>query len=261
MRAPYRGGVTAPAIPALLSSLLAADAGRPLVTFYDDATGERVELSVKSFANWVAKTANLIRDGLCADPGELLAISLPTHWQGAVWLCGAWSCGLVVTFDEAALPEADYAVVGPDDALTAERPPSSTAAVSLRPMGAGLAAPPTAGVLDFAAEVLGYPDDFAPDGVTPTTPALQTPEGVWTQEQLVRHGTAVAGGLALGAAPRLLTDANPCSSEGCGIALLAPLVTGGGVVLVRHLDPARVDARAAQERVTVRAVGAASRPR
>jgi uncharacterized protein (TIGR03089 family) len=251
--------VTAPAIPALLSSLLAADAARPLVTFYDDATGERVELSVKSFANWVAKTANLIRDGLCAEPGELLAISLPTHWQGAVSLCGAWSCGLVVTFDEAALADADYAVVGPDATLTG-RAPQSTVVVSLRAMGAGLSAPPPGGVVDFAAEVLGYPDDFAPAGVAAATPALHTPEGIWTQERLIRHGTAVAAGLALGAAPRLLTDANPCSLEGCGIALLAPLVTGGGVVLVRHLDPARVDARAVQERVTARSISAGVAP-
>src|SRR5579859_6537412 len=43
----------------LLRSLLEADPARPLITFYDDATGERVELSVKTFDNWVAKTANL----------------------------------------------------------------------------------------------------------------------------------------------------------------------------------------------------------
>src|SRR5690606_33707705 len=52
----------------LLSSALAADPGRPLVTFYDDATGERVELSVATFAYWVAKTANLLQDELSAEP-------------------------------------------------------------------------------------------------------------------------------------------------------------------------------------------------
>ena len=36
------------------------DPGRPLVTWYDDATGERVELSVATYANWVAKTASLL---------------------------------------------------------------------------------------------------------------------------------------------------------------------------------------------------------
>ena len=44
--------------PVLLAELLRADAGRPLVTFYDDATGERVELSVATYANWVAKTSS-----------------------------------------------------------------------------------------------------------------------------------------------------------------------------------------------------------
>jgi uncharacterized protein (TIGR03089 family) len=44
----------------VLTSQLRADAGRPLVTFYDDATGERVELSVTTYANWVAKVASLL---------------------------------------------------------------------------------------------------------------------------------------------------------------------------------------------------------
>ena len=51
-------GVTSSALtPAgLLADALRADPGRPLITFYDDATGERVELSVATFGNWVAKT-------------------------------------------------------------------------------------------------------------------------------------------------------------------------------------------------------------
>ncbi|MBK3590271.1 TIGR03089 family protein, partial [Streptomyces sp. MBT57] len=65
----------------LLRSALAADPARPLVTFYDDATGERVELSVATFANWVAKTANLLQSDLAAEPGDRLALLLPAHWQ------------------------------------------------------------------------------------------------------------------------------------------------------------------------------------
>ncbi|PBC79521.1 uncharacterized protein (TIGR03089 family) [Streptomyces sp. TLI_235] len=45
-----------------------ADPSRPLITFYDDSTGERVELSAKTFDNWVAKTANLLQDELNAGP-------------------------------------------------------------------------------------------------------------------------------------------------------------------------------------------------
>ncbi|NEB75744.1 TIGR03089 family protein, partial [Streptomyces sp. SID14478] len=61
---------------ALLQAALAADPGRPLVTFYDDATGERVELSVATFANWVAKTANLLQGDLNAEPGDRVALLL-----------------------------------------------------------------------------------------------------------------------------------------------------------------------------------------
>ena len=46
---------------------------RPLVTFYDDATGERVELSVATYANWVAKTAGLAQDELDVERGGLRA--------------------------------------------------------------------------------------------------------------------------------------------------------------------------------------------
>src|SRR5690606_236316 len=75
----------------LLAAALDANPSRPLFTFYDDATGERVELSVASFENWVAKTANLLRNGLDAQPGERIAVRLPAHWQGAVWMLAAWS--------------------------------------------------------------------------------------------------------------------------------------------------------------------------
>ena len=78
----------------LLRRALAAEPSRPLVTFYDDATGERVEFSVKTFDNWVAKTANLLVDGLGAEPGARVALALPVHWQTAVWLFACWSAGL-----------------------------------------------------------------------------------------------------------------------------------------------------------------------
>ena len=82
--------------PQLLDRALRADPARPLLTFYDDATGERTELSVATFANWVAKTANLLRDDLAVEPGATLSLDLPPHWQAAVWLQSAWALGLHV---------------------------------------------------------------------------------------------------------------------------------------------------------------------
>ena len=39
----------------VLAAQLRRDPGRPLLTFYDHATDERVELSVTTYANWVSK--------------------------------------------------------------------------------------------------------------------------------------------------------------------------------------------------------------
>ena len=44
----------------MLTASLRRDGTRPLLTWYDDASGERIELSVATAANWAAKTANLL---------------------------------------------------------------------------------------------------------------------------------------------------------------------------------------------------------
>lgn len=84
----------------LLARLLRADGARPLVTWYDDASGERVELSVATAANWAAKTANLLTeddaDGVTPHPAD--------HWLAAVAVLGAWTAGLPVGGDGVALP-------------------------------------------------------------------------------------------------------------------------------------------------------------
>src|SRR5262252_11197289 len=79
-----------------LARVIATDATRPLLTYYDDATGERTELSGATLANWVAKTANLLVDGLGLGTGDVAAVALPPHWQTAAVLLGCWSAGLAV---------------------------------------------------------------------------------------------------------------------------------------------------------------------
>ena len=254
IRRPYRDAVTASTIPELLSAVLACDPARPLVTFYDDATGERIELSVTSFDNWVAKTANLLRDGRGAEPDEDISIALPTHWLGCVWLCAAWACGLRVSLGPARIASADHVVCGPGRLDSLSGPDAQrTVAVSLRPLGGRFAEPLPAGVTDYAEEVLGYGDTFSgylPGG--PETAALLTPEGTFNQRELLAEGRAAASRLGLGAAGRLLTDANPAAERGLCCPLLAPLVVGGSLVLVRNLDPEQTASRVSQERVSVR---------
>ena len=68
--------------------MLSRDPVGPRITYYDDASGERIELSAVTLANWAAKTANLLRDELGAGPDSRVAVLLPAHWQTAAVLLG-----------------------------------------------------------------------------------------------------------------------------------------------------------------------------
>src|ERR1700733_9071359 len=76
--------------------MLRADPVGPRITYYDDGTGERIELSAVTLANWAAKTANLLRDELGAGPASRVAVLLPPHWQTAAVLFGVWWIGAEV---------------------------------------------------------------------------------------------------------------------------------------------------------------------
>lgn len=233
--------------PAVLAALLRTDAARPLVTFYDDATGERVELSVATYANWVAKTAALAQDELDLERGALVLVDLPTHWVGPVWLGAAWSLGLVVTDDVTRSADADLVVCGPDrvEQYAAEAPRGTVVAVSLRPLGGPFCDPLPATVVDYGAVVLGQPDVFvAFDPPVPEDRGWHDRSWTATQGELLTEAsrsTVVARG------GRLLTDVNPCTRAGLP-TLLAPLVQGASTVWVRHPDEAAWVARADQER-------------
>ncbi|MFF0278636.1 TIGR03089 family protein [Streptomyces sp. NPDC004330] len=239
----------------LLRSALAADPARPLVTFYDDATGERVELSVATFANWVAKTANLLQGELSAAPGDRLALLLPAHWQTAVWLLACSSVGVVaeVGGDPA---DADLVVAGPD-ALDAGRACSGERiALSLAPLGRRFPAAP-AGYADYAVEVPGQGDRFAPFvPVDAAAPALVVDGLELGGAQLVERARADAEALGLTPGARLLSGLGYEGWKGLSTGLYAPLAAGGSVVLCRNLDRLAADAlaqRVESERVTVTA--------
>ncbi|MEV5433581.1 TIGR03089 family protein [Streptomyces sp. NPDC052701] len=238
----------------LLSSALAADPGRPLVTFYDDATGERVELSVATFANWVAKTANLLQDELSAEPGDRVALLLPAHWQTAVWLLACASAGVVadVAGDPAA---ADLVVSGPDTLQAARACPGPRIALALRPLGGRFPQPPE-GFADYAVEVPGQGDRFVPyTPVDPEDPALIVAGREFSGAEVVERARAEASGLGLtGPGSRILSGLPYDTWEGLNAGLYGPLATGGSVVLCRHLErlgDEALDKRVESERVTV----------
>jgi uncharacterized protein (TIGR03089 family) len=235
--------------PQLLDRALRADPARPLLTFYDDATGERTELSVATFANWVAKTANLLRDDLAVEPGTTLAVDLPPHWQAAVWLQSAWALGLHVVPPGAA---AEIAVIGYDG--TPPTGAGDVVALGLGPLGLPRrdATAPAGTTLDYDREVPGHGDRFVPDqAADPAGPALTTGGRTMSGADL---GVAAQAAPVLSAGSRLLV-AEPLTRLAAVLgAVLVPLATEVTAVLCRHLDPARLPSRAGQEGL-VAAVG------
>ena len=91
----------------LLDAALRRDGARPLLTWYDDGSGERIELSVATAANWAAKTANHLVDDLDLQPGDAIGLEPTSHWLSPVVLLGAWTAGVAVDLTgsaEIALP-------------------------------------------------------------------------------------------------------------------------------------------------------------
>lgn len=242
----------------LLARVLAAEPARPLITQYDDLTGERVELSATTVDNWVAKTANLlVAAGL--EPGATAAVLLPPHWQTAVVLLGCWTAGLAVGHGPrgGAPAAADVAFATADrfdEALATGA--DEVYGLSLAPLAAPLPSVPP-GVTDYATDVRGQGDRFPPTAADPDGPALVGALGgpaprAMSHTELVAAATARAGELGLAATDRLLVTVSVDRAPRPLDWLLAPLAAGASVVLLRHPDPATLDHRAAVERVTAR---------
>lgn len=231
----------------LLDSALRRDGARPLITAYDDATGERTELSVTTFANWVAKTANLLQDDLTVEPGQRVSLHLPLHWQAAVWLQASWAVGLHVVPTDS---PADVLVVSydggcPDHADNGAA--EHVVALGLGPMGLPRrgATAPTGTTCDYDREVHSHGDRFvahAPED--PDAPALTTPDGTVTGVDLADLAAAATSPRA--GARLLVTD--PLTTVDLALGgLLVPLAHDVTAVLCRNLDPARLPERVAQE--------------
>ncbi|TDD33453.1 TIGR03089 family protein [Actinomadura sp. KC06] len=252
----------------LLRRRVADDPSSPLVTFYDDASGERVELSARTFDNWVAKTANFLVDGLAAEPGTRVVLVLPPHWQTAVWLMACWSAGLVA---EPVDPESvrngasaepsdtsqPYILAAAQEVLdviaddAAAGGAEEIVGLSLHALGGPLADCPP-GVTDYAVEVRAYGDRFvAGPEVTPEAPALTVTNATFSAAELVGAAREAAKKWDLDARDRLLVDMSFTTLDGVLTGLLAPLASGASVIIQRNFDKAVLERRLTLEHVTV----------
>jgi uncharacterized protein (TIGR03089 family) len=226
---------------AILDPMLRADPVGPRITYYDDATGERIELSGVTLANWAAKTGNLLRDELGAGPGSRVAILLPAHWQTAAVLFGVWWIGAEAVLAGPAdvalctaqrLDEADDAVAG-----------GEVAVLSLDPFGRPAPDLPI-GVTDYATAVRVHGDQIVPE--PSPGPAL----GGRSVEEVLADCQSSAAARGLTSSDRVLSGASWSGPAELVDGLLAIMAVGGSLVQVANADPAGQERRIEAEKVT-----------
>ena len=225
-----------------------------LITYRDEATGERTALTAAEVGGWAAATASLLTAECGLDPGSRVAVLLPPHWQTAAVVLGAWSAGCEVAFRPWAT--AGLAPAGdPLDASFVERrrvdswlddvPDAAHRFVlGLAPAGAAVAVPPE-GYRDFPTAVRPHLGAPARPHPAPDEPA--TVDGT-TFGKYGFVAAEIARRRGLGRGDRVLVDAG--TAEHPLTWLLAPLSAGAALVLARNLDPAARDAVIAAEGIT-----------
>ena len=200
------------------------------MTLYDGDA--RVELSGATTANWVAKSANLLVDGLGAP--ERIGLLLPLHWHTVVLVLAGATTGatVVLTSDADGLAGCDAAFVLAEHAGAAlDAGVPEVLALSGHPLGL----PPTglpAMVAAYGTEVPSYADHYG--GPRPTNAQIEV------------GGRSVEALTGLTGDDRLLTTVPPAEPFGAAV-LLGVLAAGASLVLLPAGDAAAV---AAAERVT-----------
>jgi uncharacterized protein (TIGR03089 family) len=209
----------------------------PMITWYEPSSGARTELSVRSFANWVDKTANLLTAWDAT--GEVVAGAVnrdhPGHWMSLIWPLAAWQAGCAYSTE--ASTTAAVQVIGPEQ--PAAVPSRITVACSLHPLGLGLRGLP-ADVLDYSSEALAQPDAHHPASVEPDDPAWVDAAGVRSHAGLNVAPVSERVLVRPSQPWQALTD-----------SIIAPLLGGGSAVIVEgEIDPEALARLVASERIT-----------
>jgi uncharacterized protein (TIGR03089 family) len=222
--------------------LLAASPSRPCVTYYDEASGERTELSVKSLANWVAKTHHLLTDELDLGVGDTALVALPAHWISVPVLLGCLTAGLALT----TAGRAEVAFVTPSTLADASGVPDIYA-VAPASAADGFGADAPGHTLDYVVSVRRQEDKW------PTVHLAASPDDPCLPGLTRGAVAARAAETGLGPGARVLTTRAWESPDDWIATVLAPIAVGGSVVIVANCaDEDVIAKRMSQERATVR---------
>lgn len=227
----------------VLDPLLRSNPAGPRITYYDDATGERIELSTSTLHNWAAKTANLLRDELGAGPGSRVAILLPAHWQTAGVLFGVWYIGAEVVLGQGDCDIACCTADRLEEADAAVGPGGEVVALSLDPFGKPIPDLPF-GVTDYATSVRVHGDQII--AARQPGPALA---GRSAAEVLSAAETSGAA-RGLTATDRVLSTAGWDTPDAMIDHLLAVFAAGASLVQVANPDQDAQMRRRQTEKIT-----------
>ena len=162
---------------------------KPAIIWY--GVGERIELSGHVVNMWSSKVAALL-DSEIGTPSLTVHMALPPHWRSVVWAAGIWRAGNVLTLDSD--QEAELSLACNEENL------DPGAEVSVRTPLASLALrwpgtlPPL--TLDGAADLMSYPDSFAPIACPPSAPAWLSNGELESRQQILDRAGLYAQTLA-----------------------------------------------------------------
>lgn len=225
-----------------------ASGGAPVVTFIDLAREERTELSAVSLENAAAKIANALREEFGAEPGTVIGLHLPQHWQRSVWCAGAWTAGCVVAPGST---DADVVVASADLAPGLVGGSREVAVVSLHPFGLPLTSALPDGAVDVTIAVRQQPDSYLFDPPGPGYAALRIAGRTMTQADAFGLAADSARSWGVGPGGTLLVPEDLESVDAWLAVLGVPLAADASVVLVAGGAPS--DALRERERVTATA--------
>lgn len=231
----------------VLAAAVATDATRPALTFYDDSPdgrGERIEVSRRVLRTWVSKAANALQEGLDVQPGSVVLVDLPSpHWRLTYWALAVWSVGATLTLDT---HEGADVLVTTDPGSELAEDCDEVVAVALPALSRHFPDELRSGVMDEAAELSSYADDFvAWDDAEPDDVALVH------QGDRIAYAELLEG---LEPMPRGVRALLTTTDRGLLVRqVLQLLAADGSGVLVRGPVPADDDRRLAAEGVSYRA--------
>jgi uncharacterized protein (TIGR03089 family) len=227
---------------AVLDPMLRADPVGPRITYYDDATGERIELSAVTLANWAAKTGNLLRDELGGGPASRVAVLLPAHWQTAAVLFGVWWIGAEVLLGGPDI-EADIALCTAGRLDEAVGVGGEVAVLSLDAFGRPAPDLPV-GITDYATAVRVHGDQIVAERHPGPALAGRSVDEVLTACERSAQARALTD------ADRVLSAASWDQPDDLIEGLLAVLAVGASLVQVANPDPTALSRRVETEKVT-----------